>query len=240
MAIRGVWWRTTAILGAALLLLATAGCGTRGAPPSGEPEYADIGAVPEKLAADGTTIVVGSSSAPVTLSLYEEPRCPACREFEVNGAGPDLRDMLVERKVRIEYTMASFLDRDGSGGSKRAVNALRAALEKDLFLEYHKILYSSLGPGTTGHVTPDTLLSLATLVEGLRGKKFDAAVAGMTYEDFVADSQRAYDADGVDGTPTMLINGGRIAPAHGGVLFETDLIEYYVDLYVKNDGDVPV
>ncbi|GAA5016690.1 hypothetical protein GCM10023335_42640 [Streptomyces siamensis] len=39
---------------------------------------------------------------------------------------------------------ASFLDdRVGGSGSKRAVNALRAALEEGKFVEYHEVLYAN-------------------------------------------------------------------------------------------------
>ena len=145
--------------------------------------------------------------------------------------------MLLRGKVRIEYTMGSFLDRDGSGGSKRAVNALRAALEKDLFLEYHQILYTLAVPGAPDTFTTEGLLSLAGQVEGLRGKHFDAAVEELTYREFVSASERALGAaPEVEGTPTLLIDGGPVSPEHGSVLYEPDLIELYVDMYVENDG----
>lgn len=49
---------------------------------------------------------------------------------------------MLDRTATAQYTLASFLD-DGVGGSgsKKAVNALRAALKEGKFLEYHEVLY---------------------------------------------------------------------------------------------------
>lgn len=80
-----------------------AGCG-RTAP------HRSLEEVPEKPAADGTTIVVGDPSAAVVVRLHEDPRCPVCEEFETSGAGPEPRDATVLRDAVTEYTLASFLD----------------------------------------------------------------------------------------------------------------------------------
>lgn len=250
MGFGGMWRRAATALGVVLVLLGTAGCGDRrnAAESTGAERdtaailsrYEDLGAVPEKLGADGVSIVVGSPDAPITLTLYEEPRCPACRDFEVNGAGPDLRRLLVEGKVRIEYHLDSFLDRDGSGASKRAMNALRAALEKDLFVEYHEVLYFAQGTPQAFGFSNETLLRLAEQVPGLRGKKFDAAVKDLKYAQYVTDSGRKADERGFKSTPTLLINGGGIPEDQGGVLFTPGIIETYFDLYITHDGDIPL
>ncbi|WP_420716615.1 thioredoxin domain-containing protein [Streptomyces sp. H27-H1] len=83
------------------------------------------------------TIVVGDPAAATTVQLYEDPRCPVVEEFEATGA-PALREMTLRRKTKTEYTLASFRDdRVGGDGSKRAVDALRAALDAGKFTEYH-------------------------------------------------------------------------------------------------------
>ncbi|MEW2513079.1 thioredoxin domain-containing protein [Streptomyces sp. NPDC046870] len=87
--------------------------------------------VPERLGNDGTTIMVGDEAAPLTVHLYEDPRCPVCERFETTGGAPQLREATMRREVKTQYTLASFLDaRLGGAGSRKAVNALRAALDK--------------------------------------------------------------------------------------------------------------
>lgn len=97
--------------------------------------YADVTELPEELSADGTRILVGDPAAQMAVRLYEEPRCPIVGNFESSGAKA-IRQRTIQRQARTEYTLASFKDdRLGGDGSKRAVNALRAALDTQKFTE---------------------------------------------------------------------------------------------------------
>ncbi|MEU5094898.1 thioredoxin domain-containing protein [Streptomyces sp. NPDC020996] len=218
----------TAVVAVALAAAAVSGCGGRATARDGKDAYAGVGDLPEKLAADGTTIVVGDPEAPVTLRLYEDPRCPVCEEFEsADGGGPAARDAMLRHGLRTEYTMASFLDEKlGGHGSQKAVNALRAALEEGKFAEYHEVLYRHQPEESVDGFTDAHLLQLASKVDGLRGPAFDSAVRTMKYRDFVAESEQAYDQAGDateprgPGTPTAVINGTRIPVAYSGLLYD--------------------
>lgn len=221
-------------VGAGVALLAGCGGGDGQGPRSageqlGVTAYANVEAVPEQLAADGTTIVVGDPKAPVTVGLLEDPRCPVCEEFErTGGGGPVLEEAVVRRVARAQYTMASFLDdRLGGGGSQRAVNALRAALEAGKFAEFHAVLYANQPEEETDGFTTARLLDLAGTVPGLRSPAFDSAVKTMKYRDFVTASEKAYEAKGTEkgkgpGTPTAEIDGYVIPASANGVLFDAD------------------
>ncbi|WP_317633433.1 thioredoxin domain-containing protein [Streptomyces sp. HUAS TT20] len=135
--------------------------------------YAGMEKLPEKLGADGTTIMVGDPEASLTVHLYEDPRCPYCRQFETTGGAPELQDATVQRKAKTECTVASFLDgRLGGSGSKRAVNALRAALAAGKFTEYHAVLYANQPDESVDGFTDTHLLKLAGKVEGLRSSQY--------------------------------------------------------------------
>ncbi|MFD5142688.1 DsbA family protein [Streptomyces sp. NPDC058401] len=215
---------------AAIAVAMTAGCAqtaqsTGTSAPRPVP-YAAVGELPETLAADGTTIVVGDLAAATTVRLYEDPRCPVVDEFEATGA-PALRAMTLRREAKTEYTFASFRDdRVGGDGSKKAVNALRAALEAGLFTEYHTVLMENMAKSErAGGYTNNSLLALADQVTGLRSEAFDSAVATMKYNDFVVASEKTYEAAGGDdprgpGTPTVVINNTQITGARYGWLFE--------------------
>ncbi|MCX4775383.1 DsbA family protein [Streptomyces sp. NBC_01264] len=217
---------------AAIAVVMTAGCAqtalSTNAKNANTPRpvpYAVVGELPETLAADGTTIVVGDPAAATTVRLYEDPRCPYVDEF-ASGA-PVLRSMTLRREARTEYTFASFRDdRVGGDGSNKAVNALRAALEAGLFTEYHAVLLENMAKSErAGGYTNNSLLALADQVPGLRSEAFDSAVATMKYSGFVVASEKAYEAAGGDdprgpGTPTVVINGTQITGARYGWLFE--------------------
>ncbi|MGW4344355.1 DsbA family protein [Streptomyces sp. NPDC004690] len=187
---------------------ATAGDDGDGAPPTASAASTRSARVVESLAPDGTTVRVGSPEAKTVVRLYEDLRCPVCRSFETGGGGTALRGMIRSGEVRVDYTLASFLDaRLGGHGSEKAANALRAALEAGKFAEYHDVLYAHQPEESVDGFTDAYLLEMAAKVKGLRGQEFDAAVKGMKYRDFVTASAQAYDASGVPGTPTMTVNG---------------------------------
>ncbi|MFJ8543369.1 DsbA family protein [Streptomyces sp. NPDC093586] len=217
--------RVVVLCAAAILMLA--GCGRSGA--GARSDFAGAGELPEKLAEDGVTILVGDPDATTKVRLYEDPRCPYCEEFETTGGAPKLQEAMLARQARTEYTLASFLDdRVGGTGSKKAVNALRAALEEDKFVEYHEVLYANQPEESVDGYTDAFLLELAGQVEGLRGPAFDSAVKTMKYRSFVTASQKAYERAGGEadpagpGTPTAVINDRRLPPEYSGVLYERD------------------
>ncbi|MGW3210420.1 DsbA family protein [Streptomyces sp. NPDC001135] len=191
------------------------------------PGYSGLSQVPERLAKDGTTITVGDPAAPVTVHLFEDPRCPVCKEFETTGGAPQLRAATVRRETKTQYTLASFLDGRLTGsGSEKAVNALRAALDKGRFAEYHDVLYAHQPAESVDGFTDAYLLKLAGQVPGLRGPDFDSAVKTMKYRSFVTRSEKAYeDAGGAQapkgpGTPTADINDVRVPAEYNAVLFD--------------------
>lgn len=221
--VRGGRW---AVAWAAAVLVMV-GCGQRSEQYGLDFESAE--ALPERLGDDGITITVGDPEAPVKVHLYEDPRCPYCEEFETTGGGPQLREALLERSARAEYTLASFLDdRVGGTGSKKAVNALRAALAEGKFVEYHEVLYANQPEESVDGYTDAYLLRLAGEVKGLRSPTFDAAVKSMKYRAFVTASQKAYEKAGGakepegPGTPTAVINDKRIPLQYNGLLLESD------------------
>jgi protein-disulfide isomerase len=195
--------------------------------------------VPERLGNDGTTVVVGDPAAPVRVHLYEDPRCPVCEEFESTG-GPELRAAVMRREVRAEYTLASFLDdRLGGNGSKKAVNALRAALDAGKFAEYHQVLYANQPEEIVDGFTDAYLLQLAGRVEGLRSPSFDSAVKTMKYRDFVRTSEGAYERAEEPrgpGTPTVVINDVRIPLDYSGILYDPSLLRNLLNM-IRNRPD---
>ncbi|WP_338697330.1 thioredoxin domain-containing protein [Streptomyces sp. Q6] len=221
-------------------VLATAGCGRSGltggddkdaARAHGATAYTKVAALPERMSADGTTVVVGSPDAETVVHVYEDMRCPVCQEFEREGGGEALQKLALTGEVRLEYTFASFLsDKShlGGSGSRKAANALRAAVDRGKFTELHKLLFLHQPEEVVDGYTDAFLLRTASQVDGLRGKKFDAAVRTMKYGDFVEASQKAFDDDGADGTPGFAINGNLVPEHLRGGMFDAELLPLVV------------
>ncbi|AUG79485.1 disulfide bond formation protein D [Kitasatospora sp. MMS16-BH015] len=174
-------------------------------------EATTLSQLPAKLAADGTTIVVGDPDAKHTVRIYADFRCPYCEKFET-ATGELLAEAAAKGEVKLEYTLASFLDgKLGGAGSAKAVNAARAALDAGRFPEFHAALFANQpGEESTDAFTDAFLLRIASGVPGLRSDTFDQAVEGMTHRAWVTAAEQAFEQSGVRSTPTVLVDGEQI------------------------------
>lgn len=166
-------------------------------------------------AVDGPKIVVGKPDAPRTAQVLVDPKCGYCARFEEAG-GESLLKLAEAGQVRIEYLLASFLDRGGASGSVKAVNALRASVDSGKFAEYHAAVFASQ---PKGKFTDELLLKIADRVPGLRGAAFDAAVKDEKYKAWVAEAEKGFEATGAQGTPMVLVEGKPVG-SKGGALFD--------------------
>ncbi|MFJ5292823.1 DsbA family protein [Streptomyces sp. NPDC088348] len=226
-------------VGLALAAVLATGCGRAAEADSDEGSgpadntatHAKTTELAERLGADRTTIIVGSVDDTVAVQVYEDMRCPVCKEFEGAKSGaPALRELTQAGIFRTEYTLASFLD-DGLGGagSKRAANALRAALEKKKFTQYHDVLFAHQPEESVDGYTDEFLLRMASLVPGLRGADFDSAVRTMEYRGFVTASEKAYEKAKTSGTPGFGVNGRLVPDTVRGAMFDPKLLATAVE-----------
>lgn len=154
------------------------------------------------------SVTVGRADAPVTVVLYEDFQCPACKSFEDANAA-QLARWVTDGTVRVEYRPIAFLDRASTDDySTRALNAAAAVLDlaPGGFREFHDALYAEQpaegGPG----LTDARLLELAVAAGAPRdGAK--AAIDGLTYRAWTAKVTEDASKAGVNSTPTVLVDG---------------------------------
>jgi protein-disulfide isomerase len=60
------------------------------------------GPTPSGTVANGMAIPVGKPSAPVTFTVYEDFRCPACKDFEARY-GDTVRKLVDAGTLKVEY-----------------------------------------------------------------------------------------------------------------------------------------
>ncbi|MCX4666147.1 DsbA family protein [Streptomyces sp. NBC_01381] len=156
----------------------------------------------------GGVITVGDPQAGHTVKLYEDARCPICKKFEETGAQALVKP-LAEGKVKVQYTLASFLDKNlGGHGSVNAANALRASVDAGKFPQFHAAVFANQPESETEDAyTPEFLLKIAGKVDGLRGPAFDKAVKNVTYKKWVGEAMQSFTDDGMQGTPSVFIDG---------------------------------
>ncbi|MGW6268071.1 DsbA family protein [Streptomyces sp. NPDC055060] len=184
------------------------GSASAGGPEAKEPPAGTDALAKAPATVKGGVITVGDPKAGHTVKLYEDARCPICKKFEETGAQALVKPV-AEGKVKVEYTLASFLDKNlGGSGSVNAANALRASVDAGKFPQYHAAVFANQAEVETDDAyTPAFLLKIADQVDGLRGAGFDKAVRKGTYEKWVGEAMQAFTHDGMQGTPTVVIDG---------------------------------
>ncbi|MET7454459.1 thioredoxin domain-containing protein [Streptomyces sp. NPDC005574] len=180
---------------------------------------------------DGTTVVIGKSTAKKTLKVYEDPRCPVCAQFE-QTVGSTVQKDIDGGKFKIQYIGGTFIDGDSLGkgrigsrgeGSKNAMSALGAALNvsPEAFLQYKTALYSAkYHPEETDDKfkSDDYLIKVANTVSALKNDKaFQNAVTSGKYDAWALAMSKTFDTnkDGVTGTPSFVMNGKIISTSDG-------------------------
>jgi protein-disulfide isomerase len=166
-------------------------------------------AVPAHTVDSGTTAVVGSSTAPVTVDLYEDFQCPNCKAFE-DATGHTLAQLVGDGKVQAHYHGMAFLDtNENNRYSTRALNAAAAVLNAggpDAFQAFHDLLFANQPKeGGTG-LSDDKLIGYATQA-GAGGEAVQQAIRNLTYGDWVKKVTDQASKDGVTGTPTVKVDG---------------------------------
>ncbi|MGW4883556.1 DsbA family protein [Streptomyces murinus] len=170
---------------------------------------------------NGTTVLIGKSTAKKTLTIYEDPRCPICAQFE-QSVGPEVKKYVDEGKFKLRFVGATFLDDNLPGvGSKNALSALGAALNvsPEAFLEYKSAMYSTKWhPEETDDKFKDDsyLLKIADTVPTLKGNAaFQKAVKDGTYDHWALEESKIFNKDGIQGTPTLKMDGKTLTGSDG-------------------------
>jgi protein-disulfide isomerase len=176
---------------------------------------------PGGLTEDGS-IAVGDG--PVTVTVYFDYLCPACGAFE-EANGEALDELLTADDVTVDLRPISFLDRLSAGTeySTRAANALATVVDADPdhVWAFHRALYAHQPREGGAGLTDQQLADIAQAV-GVPDE-VAATFADGRHEAWVAERTEQAFADGVEGTPTILVDGklfegdpyrtGSLAPA---------------------------
>lgn len=165
---------------------------------------------------DGTGFAVGPASAPVTVEVYEDFQCPACRNFE-QASGQTLGQLAESGAARVVYRPIAFLDSASTTRySTRALNAA-ACVAADAgvaaFQRFHALLYADQpAEGSAG--LPDSRLVSLGAQAGANASTLGTlgtCVRDLTYQAWTRQVTDTASRHGVNATPTVLVNGRRLA-----------------------------
>ena len=172
--------------------------------------------LPTELA-KGTSL--GSDTAPLTLTEYEDFQCPFCLKYTATQEGALIEEYVKTGKLQIIYNHLPLLGVE----SANAALAAECAADQDKFWQFHDALFLAQAKAgqletekkNVGRFSDSKLKDLASEL-GLDRTKFDTCYDGKEHLDLVNNHQRTASSFGITGTPGFLINGsplGSGAPA---------------------------
>lgn len=166
---------------------------------------------------DGTTL--GTPDAPVTIVEYADYQCPWCGVMARDDFPKIVEDYVRNGQVKIEFRAHPFLGtvdlRSPENESVQPAVAAACALDQDKFWEYNEALFHHQDGENEGAFARDNLDSIAEDV-GLDMTTFATCMDEQTHLEDVIATLEANQAAGVTSTPTIEINGVRVAYTRDG------------------------
>jgi protein-disulfide isomerase len=152
-------------------------------------------------ATNGSSISYENGAA-TTIDVWEDPQCPVCKLF-ADANGQYLDSLVREKKANVRYHVLSFLGDE----SVRAANASFCAADEGQFLDFHKAIYTIQSPvENSGFWSNETLVNIGKKI-GIKSTKFEDCVTKGSKVDLVQANYDSMSKFGVQGTPTVFING---------------------------------
>ena len=142
------------------------------------------------------------NGAVTTIDVWEDPQCPVCKLFE-DANGEYIESLVREKKATVRYHVLSFLGDE----SVRAANASFCAADEGQFLDFHKAIYAVQSPvENSGFWSNETLVKMGKKI-GITSTTFENCVTKGSKVDLVQANYDSMSKFGVQGTPTVFING---------------------------------
>jgi protein-disulfide isomerase len=157
--------------------------------------------------ADGRSL--GKANAPVTLEVWSDYQCPACRQFATIVEPALMRTYVADGTLRIVDHDAAYQGKKSSAAYDESVEAAagaRCAAEQGRFWPFHDWLFANQVGENAGAFRDERLRAIATAA-GLDVVAWDACRATGEQQSAVRAETVAATAQGVNATPTMYLNG---------------------------------
>jgi protein-disulfide isomerase len=190
-------------------------------------QQATVVADPSKLSYEGQPSI-GEADAPVKLAIFEDFKCPACRNFE-EVVWPKLeRDYINTGKVQAFFVYHQVISDTLTAGI-----AGECVFEQnpDLFWDYKTIVYRSQENEAQNWATASKMVEIArTYVPDINADELSTCIAENRHEDKIKADDAMGKAIGVQSTPSLFINGQRFETQ------ATSFDDFYIELQAIIDN----
>jgi protein-disulfide isomerase len=148
---------------------------------------------------------LGSPSAPVVLTVWEDYQCPFCKRANNEALAQVQRDYVDTGKVQVVFKNYAFIGEE----SIWAAEAAECAAEQGAFWPYHDKLMENQGPRNSGGFSKPNLVRLAGEL-GLRTDEFTTCLDSDRHAATVMAETEEGRQRGVRSLPTLFVNGRKV------------------------------
>jgi protein-disulfide isomerase len=147
-------------------------------------------------------MAMGDPSAPVLIEEFSDFQCSYCRVFHESTFDTIVEEYVAAGKVRVLFRNYPVIGPE----SLAAANASMCAAEQDKFWEFSSILFANQNGHDTGAFSTRRLAAFADAI-GLNVDEFNACIREDRYQEQVQGDIQAGLQQGIDSTPSFLVNG---------------------------------
>ncbi len=162
-----------------------------------------VASTPASLAHDRT---LGDPAAPITLDVWSDNQCPYCDRFWTSVAPGLISKYIQTGEARLVYHDYTFIGPE----SLSSAIAARAADQQGKFWPYHDLLFANQRTENSGAFSAARLADFARAI-GLDMGTWTAALSDPTISQAIQQETAAGQALGINGTPTLFVNGVKVA-----------------------------
>jgi protein-disulfide isomerase len=164
--------------------------------------------IPAGLENDRT---LGSPSAPVTIDVWADFQCPFCDQFATNVEPRIVTELVATGQAKlVAHDFAFIGQRSTPDESTDAAVAARCAGRNGKYWEYAGYLWANQGSENSGAFNKARLDEIASAV-GLDVSTFDQCLSDQSVRSSVATETSQGASLGVNATPTIFVNGQKLA-----------------------------
>ena len=155
-------------------------------------------------------LMIGDPDAPVLIEVFEDFQCPACLAFFESEKDQVMTQLVATGQAKFVFRHQPFLGDE----SWAAANASMCANEQGRFWDYHDMLFSNQIGENLGAFSTARLEGMAEMM-GLDSSGFNSCLAESRYNDQVQADKDLGLQTGVQGTPSIFVNGTIVTDVNG-------------------------
>lgn len=152
--------------------------------------------------------VLGDKDAPVTIIEYSDYQCPFCRKYFEESYQQIKKDFVDTGKAKIIFRDYPLDFHEDAMFAANAAECAREQTDDETYFAFHDEIFLAQGPAMNGTVAiTDKMIEKIAKDFDLNKKQFNQCLDDKKYYSEIAADFLAGDKDGVQGTPTLIING---------------------------------